>query len=284
MRLMIPLFALMFAAAEPVATAVQADRPTDVATALTANCSAHKLEIPVTVTAKGVTKQTKVAICGQVGQTDAQWVDTLKDARAKVVANPKMSANAKQQITTGLDREIARLAIASPPPAPEPKALAIVPSVTSPLAPPPASAASSPLAEYSALPPMPAPKPAVVADAHYKPPQLLPRPRFTLRCFNPNDTLGDVDCNELVRDMRLTIRADEDLPAGTSLRFLRRGDARGEVELAQLRKGRSERIPLPPSVCAGVGGSRVEIQVLRRGAGAASGQVVDTLGPYELRC
>lgn len=282
---MIPLFALLFAAAEPVSAPTGAARPADVATALTGNCSAHKLEVPVTATVRGVTKQAKVAICGQVGQTDAQWVDTLKDARAKVIANPKMPATVKQQITTGLDREIARLAIASPPPVPEPKALAAVPPVANPLAPPPpASVGPTPLAEYSALPPMPAPKPAVVADSNYKPPQLLPRPRFTLRCFNPNDTLGDVECNELVRDMRLTIRADEDLPAGTALRFLRRGDARGDVEVAQLRKGRSERIPLPPSVCAGVGGSRVEIQVLRRGAGAASGQVVDTLGPYELRC
>lgn len=282
---MIPLFALIFASAQPVAAPAQADRPTDVAAALTGNCSAHKLEIPVTATVKGVTKQTKVALCGQIGQTDEQWLGTLKDARAKVVANPKMSASVKQQITNGLDREIARLAVATPPPAPEPKVLALAPPVVSPFAPPPpAPMSASPLAEYSALPPMPAPKPAVVADAHYKPPQLLPRPRFTLRCFNPNDALGDVECNELLREMQLTIRADEDLPAGTSLRFLRRGDARGEVELAPLRKGRSTRVPLPTSVCAGVVGSRVEIQVLRRGAGAASAQVVDTLGPYELRC
>ena len=276
------LFALMFAAAEPVT----ADRPTDVATALTANCSAHKLEIPVIATVRGVTKSTKVAICGQVGQTDEQWIGTLRDSRAKVVANAKMSPTVKKQITDGLDREIARLSIASAPaPAPAAKSVATVPSIVPPLAPPkPLLTESGPVAEYSALPPMPAPKPAVVADANYKPPQLLPRPRFTLRCFNPNDTLGDVECNELVREMRLTIRADEDIPAGTSLRFLRRGDARGEVELAQLRRGRSERVPLPASVCAGVGGSRVEIQVLRRGAGAASGQVVDTLGPYELRC
>lgn len=279
---MIVLFALLFAAAGPVAA--PADRPTDVAAALTGNCSAHKLEIPVTATVKGVTKQTKVAICGQVGQTDEQWIGTLKDSRAKVIANAKMSPSVKQQITAGLDHEIARLSITVVS-APEPKALAVVPPAASPLAPPPAAPGPvAPLAEYSTLPPLPAPKPAVVADAHYKPPALLPRPRFTLRCFNPNDTLGEVECNELVREMQLTIRADEDLPAGTSLRFLRRGDARGEVELAQLRKGRSERVALPPSVCAGVGGSRVEIQVLRRGAGAASGQVVDTLGPYELRC
>lgn len=280
---MFPLLALMFAAAEPVT----ADRPADVATALTANCSAHKLEIPVIATVKGVTKSTKVAICGQVGQTDEQWIGTLRDSRAKVVANAKMSPTVKKQITDGLDREIARLSIAPAPspPAPTAKSVAVVPPIAPPLASPkPLVAESGPAAEYSALPPMPAPKPAVVADANYKPPQMLPRPRFTLRCFNPNDTLGDVECNELVREMRLTIRADEDIPAGTRLRFLRRGDARGEVELAQLRRGRSEQVPLPPSVCAGVGGSRVEIQVLRRGAGAASGQVVDTLGPYELRC
>ena len=50
---------------------------------------------------------------------------------------------------------------------------------------------------------------------------------------------------------------------GTSLRFLRRGDDRGEIELALLRRGQSRRFGLPPRLCAGVAGSRVEIQIVR---------------------
>jgi len=82
--------------------------------------------------------------------------------------------------------------------------------------------------------------------------------------------------------MLVTVRADEDIARGTSLRFLRRGDNRAEVGLAALRRGQTQRFPLPPRVCQGVGGSRVEIQVVR--AVGSSSEVVDTRGPFDLRC
>jgi hypothetical protein len=78
----------------------------------------------------------------------------------------------------------------------------------------------------------------------------------------------------------MTVRADENLTGGTGLRFLRRGDVRGEVTLAQMQKGRSFRFKLPPELCAGVSSSKVEIQIL----GLGSSRVADTLGPYPLRC
>jgi hypothetical protein len=66
------------------------------------------------------------------------------------------------------------------------------------------------------------------------------------------------------------------------LRFVRRGDDRAEVVLVPLRRGQTQRFTLPPRVCQGVAGSQVEIQVVR--AAGSSPQVVDTRGPYELRC
>jgi len=59
---------------------------------------------------------------------------------------------------------------------------------------------------------------------------------------------------------------------------LRRGDERARLALAPMRQGETYRSKLPPELCAGVASTKVEIQVL------GSGQVVDTLGPYSLRC
>lgn len=268
------LFALLLAAAPATAS------PEPVV----ADCEAHQFQTIVHVTVDGKPHSSKVKLCGKTGQTDTEWLHTLKDAIDKVGANESMPAAARDQVIAALNVELARLTPvvdASPPPA---TAFAL-PS-TSVLPPPPSPFLSSPVGgrvEYSALPPMPAPKPAASAAviAVNSPPP-LPAPRLTFRCLAMNTFSAEVPCDLLERDMVLTVRADEDVARGTSLRFLRRGDNRAEVELAQLRRGQSQRFALPPKVCQGVAGSRVEIQVVRV-AGSAT-QVVDTRGPYELRC
>jgi hypothetical protein len=105
---------------------------------------------------------------------------------------------------------------------------------------------------------------------------------MTFRCLATDQLQAEGPCDLLGRNTLLTVRADEDLPAGTSLRFLRRGDDRGEIDLPALRSGQSRRFSLPAKLCAGVAGSRVQIEVVRA-TGKAS-QVVDSRGPYELRC
>ncbi len=137
--------------------------------------------------------------------------------------------------------------------------------------------------QYSTYTPLPAPKPAATAIVGATPgPPPLPALRLTFRCMATNAIGAEGPCDQLEREMLLTVRADENIPAGTSLRFLRRGDDRAEVALVTLRRGQSQRFPLPARVCQGVSGSRVEIQVVRT---ANSGpQVVDTRGPFELRC
>ena len=138
-------------------------------------------------------------------------------------------------------------------------------------------------AEYSTFQPLPAPKPPApytAAAAASAPP--LPAPRLTLRCLATSRLSAEESCDLLERDTLMTVRADENLASGTSLRFLRRGDARGEIELPPLRSGQSRRFTLPPQLCSGVSGSRVQIEVVR--ATGSSSQVVDTRGPFELRC
>ena len=83
------------------------------------------------------------------------------------------------------------------------------------------------------------------------------------------------ECGDVYQNTVFTIRADELLTGGTSLRFLRKGDDRGDVELAQMKPGQTVRIALPKRVCTGVNRSTLEIQVLRRPQGSAAPQVVD---------
>src|SRR6185369_9412144 len=277
---MILPFALLLAA-QAAETPSPSARGTDAATM--ANCNARMAEIPVTVMAKGVPKETKVKICGKVGQTQADWEKTLRDALNKVSADGRMSSSIKDQIITGLKFEIAKLqgaAETTPQSQPQSRPAPLVAqSFAAPLAPKPPMDTGR--AEYSSLPPMPAPLPAVsVAAAAAAPP--LPAPKLTFRCLSTESAAGEGPCDTLERGMLVTVRADENIAAGTSLRFLRRGDNRAEIDLETLRRGQSQQFSLPARVCQGVTGSRVEIQVVR--AAGSKNQVVDSRGPYELRC
>jgi hypothetical protein len=129
-------------------------------------------------------------------------------------------------------------------------------------------ASASPAPTASLMAPVPAPARA----------QTPARPRLTIRCLEQGELGEGGSCTGLERFTRLVIQADSDLAEGASLRFLRRGDVRGEVALAHMRRGQSTQLNLPPKVCAGVASSKVEIQIL------GSNQVVETLGPYLLRC
>jgi len=279
------LFALLLAAQSTESSPA----PPDIDPVMAANCNARMVEIPVTMTVKGLPKQTKVKICGKVGQTDAEWATTLKDALGKVEANLRMAPALKEQIVTGLKLELAKLPSASAGAVPQPRsAPTIVPVASAPEAPlVPRAPVENSRTEYSTYAPLPAPKPApspttLAAAAALAPPP-LPAPRLTFRCLSTQSAAGDGPCDLLERGMVLTVRADEDLAAGTSLRFVRRGDNRAEVDLDPLRKGQAKKLSLPTRVCQGVTGSRVEIQVIRA-AGRSTPQIVDTLGPYELRC
>ncbi|HEX6660642.1 MAG TPA: hypothetical protein VF067_02085 [Sphingomicrobium sp.] len=274
---MILPFALLLAA-----QAVETPSTGDANAAMIANCNAHMVEIPVTVVGRAGPKETHVKVCGKVGQTQADWEKTLKDALNKVSADARMSPSVKDQIIAGLKFEIAKLpapAEARSQPQSQPAPL-IAPTIAAPLVPKPP--VDTGRAEYSALPPMPAPLPAVsvAASAAAAPP--LPAPKLSFRCLSTDSVAGDGPCDLLERGMMVTVRADEDIAPGTSLRFVRRGDNRAEIDLGTLRRGQSQQFSLPARVCQGVTGSRVEIQVLR--AAGSKTQVVDSRGPYELRC
>jgi hypothetical protein len=274
----------------PVRAAAQESGAPEAIKQLAESCDAHKFETMIDVPGPdGGTRKSKVKICGQEGQTDADWVRTLKDTIAKVAGNEKMPAAVKNQIVTAINAEIGKVENALTTPAGSnllaiPSPIGNAPRAAPP-APPQRGVYDTP--EYSVFKPLPAPKPAETASIAGKgapPVPKLSAPRLTFRCQDTTSIAGEGPCDALTRSTLLTVKADDDVPGGTSLRFMRRADERAEVDL-KLRHGQSRRMPLPPEVCRGVSGSRVTIEVVRRAPGVPStGQVVDTKGPFELTC
>ena len=82
----------------------------------------------------------------------------------------------------------------------------------------------------------------------------------------------------MTRDTVVVVESREPLADQVALRFFRDGSTRGEVTLGAMRKGQSRRLRLPMQVCSGVSTGEVAIRIVR------AGQVVDTEGPYLLRC
>lgn len=238
--------------------------------ALAETCTAHKFETIVTI--EGRRRGSKVKICGEPGQTDADWLKTLRDSVRKTEADAAMAPALRTQIVTALKAEIGRLESGAAAPVNLPRrGLAGLSNEL--LAP------AQPAPQYSVVPPLPAPLPragtaaATAASVAAAP---IIRPRLTISCALPRESFAG--CGSLVRETQVLIRADEDVAPKTSVRFLRGGDMRAELDLGTLRKGETMRERLPTKVCSGVLRGKVQIQVLN------AGKVTDTLGPYALYC
>lgn len=276
------IFALALAAAAPTAS-----QPPGDAQKLLKDCSAHRFETTINLVVDGKPRQSKVKMCGIPGQTDAQWIVTLKDAVAKVEANLTMPAGVKSQIVNAVNAEILRVTSGMGSAAPS-TAL-----INAPALPVPRKSPATSVPQYSPLPPFPPPPPAEKAIAlgaagrasaavPYVAP--LPRPRLSFTCFNPGDLATDAPCLTIDRDTIISVRAGEPLK-DTLLRFVRDGDERADVALPPLGRGRAARIALPREVCAHVVGGSLSIRIVRGPAGKPDfAQVVGTEGPYILRC
>lgn len=243
-----------------------------------ADCSARKFESSIEIDNNGEKRLTSFKLCAVKDSDDAAWVRTLKDAKSKILAHPDISAESKTSIAAQLDVEIAKFGTAQPALAQPPVAEPAPPAVAE-MAPPVVAEPAPPVAAEPAPQPAPAPVPVVAA---LPPPAAKSTakalPRLTIRCLEPGEKGAGSRCSSLGRATRLEITADAAVSGGTSLRFLRRGDERAKLALAPMRQGDLFRTKLPPELCAGVASSKVEIQVM------GGSQVVETLGPYNLRC
>ena len=242
--------------------------------ALVQNCDAHKFETTIHVSVGGQVKQSKVRLCGTDGQSDADWIATLKDAVKKTADNPSMAPAVREQVVAAVNAEIERLS--------SPQGLTAGGSGLAGLS-TVRSRPNVPLSrDYGALPPLP-------TESSVPPPSLLtqggsavPAPRLTLRCALPGSEDRPSECDSVGANTILVVRADEAFPSGVAMRFVRKGDARAELDLPAMQAGQTRSVRLPPAVCAGVVRSSLEIQA--RGGGASNGAQGGTVGEYELRC
>jgi hypothetical protein len=274
------------------ATTPPSDEPAPQLKQLMDRCDAHKFETMVDTTINGHPHKSRVKLCGKDGQTDADWIGTLKDAIAKLRADKEMDPPVRDQIITAIETEIDRLEpngsptarLGQAPPAAVPRLDLPLQTATGDVSPPPLAP------EYSSLPALPtAPPPppnvftpaltgsAAGTSASVRLPT-GPAPKLSFACYSPGDIGGAAPCTEFDRETMLTISAQSDLAKGVALRFLRNGEQRAEVDLAQLRRGKSLRIALPRQVCQGVSDGRLDLQVVEDGAEVKSD------GPYALRC
>lgn len=256
------------------------DEPSAALKSLVQNCSAHKFETTIEVRGEdGKREPRKVRMCGTEGQSDADWILTLNDAAMKTAAS-SMPQEAKNQIIAAVSAEVARLKAAAPP----------LPAGATAVRSPGVSTASPISRDYASLPPLPNPAnvapPSVLAPTSIAAAgsiertapasasvSLGPAPRLTLRCATTGDRDRPVECDSIEPNTLLVLRADEALPKGLQMRFLRRGTQRAELDLPPLKPGQTTTLRVPTGVCAGVTYSKVEIQ-----AGGGS------IGQYDLRC
>ena len=282
-------------AAQPELQPEPVSNDSSVTEILTQSCSAHKFETKVQFTApNGERRQSSVKMCGTVGQTDAQWANTLRDAAKKLRTNDSMPEEAKQQVIAAITAEVAKLDASAAAIAPV-TAFTLPKASTREVAP---STAGGGLEGYSSFQPLPPPIPpsasttttsalgSTVAAGTGATTMLpaIPPPRMTILCGLTTDLRDPGPCTTLERTTQLQVRADENLPPGLQLRFVRKGSLRGSINLAAMRQGQTVMLRTPSKLCAGVLRTTAEIEIVKVGGTSGAGQLLDKRGPFDLRC
>lgn len=282
----LPLLVVLAAAQAPAALS-PAPRPAQ-------DCNAHKFDTVVSAEVDGKMQSKRLRLCGEIGQSDAEWLETLEDSIAKLDASDTIAKPMREAMKTSLAVEIVRLK-ASAPPAP---ALA-----TAPVPPPPLGSAApvtgeitlkpraappkagTGLAGYNGLPPLPEPihvKPGEAAA--FVPPPPIARPKLDIECFN-SSLLTEGPCDELDRDGIVIVRAQESVGRGVALLFMVNGKERSDIDLSGMRKGQRRNLAMPEDVCRGTVGGRLELRVMVTPQGGKySPQRAESIGPLLLRC
>ena len=235
-------------------------------------CQGHKFESVVEI--DPVKKRsTRVKLCANPGSSDADWVGTLEAAIAQIEQRD-MPPAPKGKLVGELRAEIAKFEVAS-------KSANVIQGLPRPVPENAPLIAPAERFETSVLPPLAPRKVAVTTSAAPAPPRTVRPMRIELKCLERGQSESGAPCIDLQADTILVVRALEGLEVGGTLRFLRRGEARGEVALAPMRVGQSTNVRLPGALCKGINTSKVEIELFEP---KSVGTVSARLGPYPLRC
>lgn len=242
-------------------------------------CGGHKFESLIEIDAT-THRSTRVKLCSKAGASDAEWVKTLRSAIAQIEQR-NMPPGAKDKVIAELDAEIARFT--------KPTTTALTAGANArTLTLDKGMFANSGVEpevpfETSILPPLVPLKTrpgaglagtVAVAVAPVKP------IRVTVRCLERGETGKGGTCDFFDKNSVLMITAIGGLEKGGTIRFLRRGEDQGEVEIGATAAGQTRRVALPSGICKGLSYSKVEVLMLAAG----ESRVGARFGPYGLRC
>src|SRR3954468_1561629 len=115
------------------------------------SCDAHKFETVVDTVVDGQSHKSKVRLCGVEGQSNAEWIDTLRDAVRKLNADKEMAPAKRDQIVAAIKAEIGRLSVIG---GPAPSTRTVQEPSAAPLT-----------RDYATLPPLPPAPETTVAPA-----------------------------------------------------------------------------------------------------------------------
>ena len=103
---------------------------------------------------------------------------------------------------------------------------------------------------------------------------------MTVKCLSRGESGKGGSCDFFDKNTVLVMTAIAGLDDGATIRFLRKGEERGTVDIAALTSGQSRRVALPSDICKNISYSKVEIELVAPKATTPGGR----LGPYGLRC
>ena len=284
-RFAIPIAASLMVAAGPavaqdtaISAATEGPKTVEGATPdrvkLVDSCGGHKFESLVEIDPVRH-RTTRIKLCSKPGASDADWVKTLDSAIIQIeqrnmppAAKDKLIAELKAEMSNyAPTSSIARNSTTNVPSLDFGKRLVI-------------DAAPEPEVPFqtSIVPPLPDIKArraiAISASAPVK------AIRATVRCLERGESGKGNTCDYLGKNSILVLTAIGGLEQGGSLRFLRKGEDWGTVDLEATPSGQSRRVALPAGICKRLAQSKVEILMMASGSTSVGGK----LGPYPLRC
>lgn len=249
------------------------------------DCNAHKFDTVVSAEVAGETKTKRLKLCGEVGQSDGDWLKTLEDSIAKLEASESIARPLREAMVNSLKVEIVRLRTGT---APAPAKNGAPAASAGEFTLKPRAAAPKPgsgLADYHGLPPLPDPVVVKAREAAaFVPPPPITRPALDFRCF-VSGAIAEAPCDELDRHGFVVVRARQGVGPGVALHFVLNGEDRSEIELSGMKKGQRRNLALPGDVCRGTAGGKLELRVMVKPAGGKHpAQRAETIGPAILRC
>jgi hypothetical protein len=248
-----------------------ADGATAEREAIIRQCSAQKFESTVTIDAASGRK-TRMKLCANPGSTDEQWLATLKDAIVKI-DQQQLPPEAEKELTAQLTAEVKRLEAVKGRP------VLLGKEVMSPGLLPKEQIRPTESFDVATYPDITA-KPAVsavTAAAKAGPPKSM---QASVKCRMFGWSSRPITCDYLQPKTILVVTALSGFDRGATLRFLRRGSARGEVRVEPLKAGESANVTIPEDVCQRVARTQVEIELRTPGVDAVLGKI----GPWGLNC